>query len=307
MTVKMTKEEVINKRVDEIAVDSPLWNYYKKTPLNELSSRDEKLIKKEIQARAKTAGADTVNLDTAAGVEPASPDAFGGGMGMDSMPEEGAACNSECEVVQALYVPLDTPFKSVSNAVIKAYNDINDKNSATGDAPVNNVEAAAATLAGSALLVLGINTAWKHMKSNKAAKDAFAGVPAAAITTPQAKVDDSVLTESVDTIYLIEAARAISLLEDAVKTVKSRKIAKIDPKVEIPALKEKGAKLVVSVIVQANDKVSGLLGDKEFVTFMSKNKPEVLKIVEDFANSIGETKKMAKTPKDKIDDDVMPA
>lgn len=288
MTVKMTKEEVINKRVDGIAVDSPLWNYYKNTPLNELSSRDEKLIKKEIQNRSKSGSSGIRNLNEEKATmtfDALNPNASGEGA-----PAGGASDgNVVGDAICSFYDTLGPSFKGVHAAVIKAYDDINSRNSMTG-ASISEVGDAAVILANYSLLVLSVHAAWKSMRNNESYKAAFIkndqSNGAAGAEVP--------IAESIDTYFLVEMSRAFSLLEEAGKLAVSKKIAKLNPKTELPVLKEKGAKLIGSLISQAKDKVSELLSDKEFNSFMSKNRPDILKLIQDFADSVGETKKSAK-------------
>lgn len=290
MTVKMSKEEIINKRVDGIAVDSPLWNYYKNTPLNELSSRDEKLIKKEIQNRSKSVsgGIKSLNEEKATMTFDAlNPDASG-----EVAPAEGAGASDGTVVGDAIcsfYDTLGPSFKGVHAAVIKAYDDINSRNSMTG-ASISDVGGAAVILANYSLLVLSVHAAWKSMRNNETYKSAFIKND----QTNGAAGAEVPIAESIDTYFLVEMSRAFSLLEEAGKLVVSKKIAKLNPKTELPVLKEKGTKLIGALISQAKDKVSELLSDKEFNSFMGKNRPDILKLIQDFADSVGETKKSAK-------------
>jgi hypothetical protein len=302
---KVLTEEFINQRVDEITGTS-LYNYYKATPLNELRTRDEKLIKKELLRREKGLSNSTPKI---LNEEDDAPTAYGHTQGSDNVG------NAPEEVANGRFLQQHAPFLAQFNIgplnwLGGKFEKVAQTISGQGENfQLSPAEQGAVGLTVAALGVLAIGAAWKWLKKHKDLLKYFPGKKAITETMTVTEAEFKGFTLMPDSIFISEIANGVALLESASKKLNIAKKSKNSEDAEIikdglPKLNEKGGRLMSLVQAHANKMVTELLSDKEFFEYMKTNSPESLQKVEEYAKATGnDKKKLSKKKADGKSDD----
>jgi len=278
--------EFVNKRVDSMRIDSTVYKYYVNTPLNELKSKEEKAIKREITRRQMEALNETDYPSTKpVGMKPNLinyvPNYNVNNSTKETIPDEfiikdgnkvsdhegGDPCPPK--VVDALS-SISDKISTVANKIYKAFDVTSDGfksaiqhakdkvKTLTHKVESSDVNSIAKTAGYGALLILAIASVWYFYKKYQKKKEANS--------------KDVMASES-NMMYMDKLISIYSILEENAP-IKSTTNA--DKDIKLSAIRGKDNVLINNLCNRAKFVSSSLISDKDFVSFAKKANPEVL-------------------------------